>query len=137
MPKPIVAIVLAALVTVAAATGGTAQEAEAPAPDIPPPPYDDQLLRLSEILGALHYLRELCDSDEGSLWRDEMQALIDAEEADPVRRTRFVDRFNRGYGGFSAVYRNCTPAAALAIDRYMDEGQRIARDIVARYGRQE
>ena len=23
-------------------------------------PYDDKLLRLSEILGAVHYLRELC-----------------------------------------------------------------------------
>ncbi|MCP5112959.1 MAG: TIGR02301 family protein, partial [bacterium] len=101
------------------------------------PPYDDQLLRLSDILGALHYLRQLCGSGEGTLWRDEMQALIDSEEAEAPRRARFIDRFNRGYEGFEAVYRTCTPAAALAVDRYMNEGRRIAREIVARYGRQE
>jgi uncharacterized protein (TIGR02301 family) len=102
-----------------------------------PPPYDDGLLRLSEILGAMHYLRDLCNSGEGSLWRQEMQGLIDAEQADDLRRARFIDAFNRGYDSFKAVYRTCTPAATLAIDRYMGEGERIARDIVARYGRQE
>ncbi len=118
-----------------------AAEKPAPAPPAAPapsaPPYDGGLLRLSEILGALHYLRPLCDSGEGSLWRDQMQALIDAEQADDIRRARFIDRFNRGYDSFKAVYRACTPAATLAIDRYTAEGSRIARDIVARYGRQE
>ncbi len=99
-------------------------------------PYDSGLLRLSEILGAIHYMRHLCGSDEGGLWRDQMQALLDSDQADPARRARFIDRFNRGYEGFKAVYRTCTPAATLTIDRYMDEGARIARDIVVRYGRQ-
>ncbi len=40
---------------------------------------DDSLTRLSEILGALHYLRGICGSSEGNRWRTEMQALIDAE----------------------------------------------------------
>ncbi len=26
-------------------------------------PYDDKLMRLSEILGAVHYLRELCGAN--------------------------------------------------------------------------
>jgi uncharacterized protein (TIGR02301 family) len=102
-----------------------------------PPPYDEQLLRLSEILGALHYLRQLCGSGEGSLWRDEMQALIDSEARDETRKARFVDRFNRGYDSFRAVYRTCTPAATTAIDRYIDEGARIARDVAVRYGREK
>lgn len=101
-----------------------------------PPAYDAQLLRLSEILGAMHYLRKLCGGDEGGLWREQMQALIDAEQPDPERRARFVDRFNRGFESFRAVYRACTPAATLAIERYMDEGARIARDITARYGKE-
>jgi uncharacterized protein (TIGR02301 family) len=99
------------------------------------PPYEAPFLRLSEILGAVHYLRRLCDSDEGSLWRDEMQALIESEAPSPIRRARIIDRFNRGYESFRSVYRTCTPAAALAIDRYMDEGVKIARDITARYGK--
>jgi uncharacterized protein (TIGR02301 family) len=66
-----------------------------------------------------------------------MQGLIDAEQADGVRLSRFVEGFNRGYEGFKAVYRACTPAATTAIDRYMEEGARIARDVAARYGRAE
>ena len=34
----------------------------------PPPdnrPYDSKLMRLAEILGAVHYLRELCGAQEG------------------------------------------------------------------------
>ena len=99
------------------------------------PPFDAQLLRLSEILGALHYLRQLCGGGEGALWREQMQGLIDAEKPDPARKARFVDRFNRGYDSFGAVYRSCTDAATAAIDRYMSEGETIARDVVARYGR--
>lgn len=114
-----------------------AQEAEPVGPENKAPPYEEGLLRLSEILGSLHYLRELCSKGEGGMWRREMQGLIDAEEASPERRARIVDRFNRGYDSFKAVYRQCTPAATQAIDRYMDEGARIARDTVARYGRVE
>lgn len=100
-----------------------------------PPPYDEQLFRLSEILGAIHYLRDLCGSGEGSLWRDQMQQLIDSEQPDTARRARLIDRFNRGYEGFRAVYRTCTASATLAVDRYMAEGARISRDIAARYGK--
>jgi uncharacterized protein (TIGR02301 family) len=102
-----------------------------------PPPYDDELLRLAEILGSMHYLRTLCGSNEGSLWRDQMQGLLDSEQPDADRRARFVDRFNRGYEGFRSVYRSCTPAATEVMDRYMTEGARIARDVVARYGKEK
>ena len=133
------AALVAAVLAFPAAPGWTQEPPEAEARDQPyeqkEPPYEAPLLRLSEILGAVHYLRRLCESDEGSLWRDEMQALIESEAPSPIRRARIVDRFNRGYESFRSVYRTCTPAAALAIDRYMDEGVKIARDITARYGK--
>ena len=116
----------------------SAQEEPPPPPVLgpaEPPPYDRQLLRLAEILGSVHYLRELCKSGEGSTWRDQMQALLDSEQPDFDRRARMVDRFNRGYDSYRAVYRSCTPAATLTVERYMDEGARIARDITARYGK--
>lgn len=100
----------------------------------PPPPYEDQLLRLSEILGAIHYLRHLCAYDEKEVWREQMAAILDAEEPEEPRRARLIDRFNRGHEGFRAVYRTCTPAAAASADRYIAEGARIAADITARYG---
>ena len=96
-------------------------------------PYESDLQRLSEIMGALHYLRDLCGAREGQIWRNEMQALVDAEAPSGERRERLVASFNRGYRGFQQTYRTCTPAADYAIRRYLDEGSKIARDITARY----
>ncbi len=98
-----------------------------------PAPYDGDLQRLAEILGSLQYLRTVCGAKEGQKWRSEMQALIDAEAPSGERRRQIVARFNRGYRGFEQTYRTCTPAADLAIRRYLDEGAKIAREITARY----
>jgi uncharacterized protein (TIGR02301 family) len=98
-----------------------------------PAPFDTDLQRLGEILGALHYLRAVCGANEGAKWRNEMQALIDAEAPSGERRRKIVASFNRGYRGFQQTYRTCTPAADLAIRRYLDEGAKIAREITARY----
>jgi uncharacterized protein (TIGR02301 family) len=98
-----------------------------------PAPYDRDLQRLSEILGALHFLRGICNNDEGQKWRTEAQALIDAEAPSGNRRDQMVAGFNRGYRGFQQTYRSCTPAADIVIRRYLEEGAKIARDITARY----
>jgi uncharacterized protein (TIGR02301 family) len=114
----------AAIVLVLAVSPARAQSAA---------PFDADLHRLAEILGALHYLRALCGSNEGQKWREQMEALVDAEAPSGERRQRMVASFNRGYRGFQQTYRSCTPAADIAIRRYLDEGARIARDITARY----
>jgi uncharacterized protein (TIGR02301 family) len=95
--------------------------------------FETELERLSEILGALHYLRPLCGVNEGPKWRNEMRALLDAEAQAPERRTKLMASFNRGYTGFQQTYRSCTEAADLAIRRYLDEGTKISREITARY----
>ena len=96
-------------------------------------PFDADLQRLAEIMGALHYLRELCGAKEGAKWRNEMQELIDAEAPSGERREKIVTSFNRGYRGFQQTYRTCTPAAEIAVRRYLEEGAKISRDITARY----
>lgn len=98
-----------------------------------PAPFDNDLKRLAEILGALHYLRAVCGANEGQKWRNEMQALVDAETPAGDRRHKIIASFNRGYRGFQQTYRTCTPAADLAIRRYLDEGAKISREITARY----
>jgi len=98
-----------------------------------PAPFDANLQRLAEIMGALHYLRALCGANEGPKWRNEVQALIDAEAPSGDRRARMVASFNRGYRSFQQTYRTCTPAADLVIRRYLEEGSKIARDVTARY----
>ena len=101
--------------------------------DDTPAPFDNDLQRLAEIHGALHYLRAVCGANEGQKWRDQMQALIDTEAPDGDRRRKIVSSFNRGYRGFEQTYRSCTPAADLAIRRYLEEGAKISREITARY----
>jgi uncharacterized protein (TIGR02301 family) len=119
------ALVIAPLVLAFASNPARAQ---------PPAPYDGNLQRLAEIMGALHYLRGLCGANDGQKWRTEVQALIDAEAPTGERRTRMVASFNRGYRGFQQSYRTCTPAADIVIRRYLEEGSRIAREVTARYG---
>ena len=94
---------------------------------------DGSLQRLAEILGALHYLRNICGANEGQKWRDEMQSLVNAEAPSGDRRLRMIASFNRGYRGYQQSYRTCTPAAELVIRRYLEEGSKIAREMTARY----
>jgi len=96
-------------------------------------PFDGDLQRLAEILGALHYLRNVCGANEGQKWRNEMQSLVDAEAPSGERRLRMIASFNRGYRGYQQSYRTCTPAADLVIRRYLEEGSKIAREMTARY----
>jgi uncharacterized protein (TIGR02301 family) len=115
-----------------APSAAAAPAAKAPAQD-QPAPWDHDLQRLSEILGALHFLRGICNSNEGQKWRNEALALINAEAPNGKRHDDMVASFNRGYRGFAQSYHTCTPAADLVIRRYLEEGEQIARDITARY----
>jgi uncharacterized protein (TIGR02301 family) len=128
MFKRALTIVLAIQFLALAAAGGPARALEGG-----PAPFDGDLQRLAEILGALHYLRGICGANDGMKWRNEMQALLDAEAPSGERRNRLSVSFNRGYHGFQQTYRICTPAADVVIRRYLDEGAKISREITARY----
>jgi uncharacterized protein (TIGR02301 family) len=96
-------------------------------------PFEASLVRLAEILGSLHFLRNLC-GEPGAQWRGEMEKLLQAENPDPARRAKFVASFNRGYRSFAGTYTNCTASATAAISRYMKEGEALTREVAARYG---
>ncbi len=115
---------------------GTAKPPAASAePDEPPPaPYEGELLRLSEIMGALAYLRDLCSKRDGTEWHKQMAALLEAEGTTKARRARLAGAYNRGFRGFENTYRTCTENAELVIQRYLDEGRKIARDAASRFG---
>jgi uncharacterized protein (TIGR02301 family) len=121
-------------VLIAASLAAALAAAVAPArAEVAAAPFDGSLQRLAEILGALHYLRNLCGTNEGQKWRNEMLAIIDAEAPGGDRRARMIASFNRGYRGYQQTYRTCTPAADLVIRRYLEEGSKIAREMTARY----
>ena len=94
---------LAALILISVCNLGPARAEDAAAP------FDGDLQRLAEILGSLHYLRGICGSNEGAKWRNQMQALIDAETPSGDRRTRMIAGFNRGYNGYQQTYRSLHP----------------------------
>ncbi len=98
------------------------------------PPYEGELLRLSEVLGSLSFLRDLCGAGDGDDWRGKMAALLDAEAPNGPRRAAFVASFNRGFRGFEFTYRACTPNAKAAAARYLDEAASISRDVTYRFG---
>src|SRR4051812_30618180 len=120
-------LLVAVFIFMAACIAGPVRAQDAAAP------FDGDLQRLAEILGTLHYLRVICGSNKGAKGRNKMQALIDAETPSGDRRARMIAGFNRGYNGFQQTYRTCTPAASVAIRRYIEEGSRISRDLTARY----
>ncbi len=112
--------------------GEAAKQVEQPEP--PPPPYEPQLLRLSEIMGALAFLRPLCGSKDEDEWRGRMTRLIDAEASTQPRKERLAGAYNRGYREYAQTYRVCTPSAQLIITRFLDEGGKLARELSSRYG---
>ncbi|ANT50776.1 TIGR02301 family protein [Mesorhizobium amorphae] len=96
-------------------------------------PFEPGLMRLAEVLGSLHFLRNLC-GEKGNQWRVEMERLLESENPDPERRARFIASFNRGYRSFGGTYTQCTASAIEAISRYTKEGETLTRDIASRYG---
>ncbi len=93
-------------------------------------PYDDRLFRLSEILGAVHYLRELCGAEEGQQWRERMAELVQSEGTSALRKAKLTRSFNKGYQSYSRTYNTCSPSAQNAINRFLAEGATIADTLV-------
>ena len=99
-----------------------------------PPVYTKQMLRLAEMLGSLHYLRNLCGANEGQTWRDEMKELLIAEEPSAARKAQLTAHFNRGFRSYHEIYRECTPPAVIAANQYLKLGTKLAAEIPNRYG---
>jgi uncharacterized protein (TIGR02301 family) len=101
--------------------------AQSTAPDVSDTrPYDDKLMRLSEILGALHYLRELCGGNEGQAWRERMRELIDTDKGSALRRVRLTKSFNQGYRSYRRTYTTCGPAAQATLTKFVTEGVELS-----------
>jgi uncharacterized protein (TIGR02301 family) len=92
--------------------------------------YDSKLMRLSEILGAVHYLRELCQGNDGQRWRDAVNQLVKTEGSTALRRATIARRFNLGYRGYRRTYRKCTPSAKNTITRFFKEAIEISRNLI-------
>ncbi|HYI91543.1 MAG TPA: TIGR02301 family protein [Beijerinckiaceae bacterium] len=117
-----------------AAPAAPAKPAEPPPPEPPAPAYEKEMLRLSEIVGALAFLRSLCAAPDAGEWPTRMQALLESEGGTPGRRERLAGAYNRGYRGYALTYRACTPSATEASARFLKEGETLSRNLAGRYG---
>src|SRR5512145_2265378 len=129
MPSPVPrrASPYVAVLAAAAVAGCGAALAQGPTSDSKP--YDDRLMRLSEILGAVHYLRELCGANDGQLWRERMKELMEAEGSSALRKAKLTRSFNQGYRSDGRTYTTCTPSAQTAIARFLAEGVQISEGL--------
>lgn len=93
-------------------------------------PYDEKLNRLAEILGAVHYLRELCGASDGQYWRERMRELLEAEGNSALRKARLARSFNQGYRSYARTYVTCTPSARNAVAKFLAEGAQISDTLV-------
>jgi uncharacterized protein (TIGR02301 family) len=109
--------------------------AASPTPAQPdtPPPYEAQLLRLAELIGALTYLRDLCDDGDGATFRAKFADLVDTEGTTDARKESLAGAFNRGFRDYELTYRACTPTAREIVARFLDEASHIAKDVANRY----
>ena len=97
------------------------------------PPYQEEMERLSEIMGSLYFLQPLCKPEAGADWRTEMADLITLDQPDDDRRQRLTGAFNTGYQAYARLYRACTVSADEALTRLLVEAEKTARDIHTRY----
>ncbi len=111
------------------------QDKQAPAATFKPAPYDDKLAQLSEILGSLDFIRNLCERDSEPQWKAMMAQLLDSDAKDePARREKLTAAYNRGYRTFSAIQTTCSAQLRDTAERYRNEGATLATEIATRYG---
>ena len=93
------------------------------------PPFEDDLLRLAEIIGALEYLHPLCARQKAGVWKVEMANLLDSVGADPARRARHIAHYNQAYARFTQLHRSCTEVTTKIVDIYEKEAIVLTRQM--------
>jgi uncharacterized protein (TIGR02301 family) len=103
-------------------------------PEAPPPTYEPDLLRLAEVLGSLSYLTKLCGVKDSESWQIRMDQLLEAEGPTKTRKERLAGAYNRGYLGYQPAHRICSEGSRQAIDRLLEQGQKMTTELSRRYG---
>jgi uncharacterized protein (TIGR02301 family) len=131
--RGIVFVLSAAALAVAPAA---AQQRQPPQTAAPAPAergetwYRNQLVELSEVLGAAHYLRILCEGRGDQRWRNYMRGVIERE---PSYNALLVESFNRGYRNEEARFPDCDATTRQMEAELRAHGLRVAQALSARH----
>ena len=105
------------------------------APTVAAPPYEEQMLRLGEIMGALAVLRDVCGAGDGADFRQRFGALMEAEANSPERKAAWAGAFNKSFEEYRLLHATCTPNGQAAIAAFLAEANKIAATTADRYQR--
>ena len=87
------------------------------------------MLRLAEIMGALHYVQGLCDPANSEFWRDRMQEMLRLEKPSLEQKNALTLQFNAGYDAASTKFSSCTDEARTLASAKATEGEAIAQSL--------
>jgi uncharacterized protein (TIGR02301 family) len=87
---------------------------------------DKGLVRLAEILGSVHHLREVCGANEGALWRNKMIDMLNAATLGAQERQLMISHFNDAYYQAQKAFPDCSDGAAQASNSLFDEAHKLA-----------
>lgn len=87
------------------------------------------LVRLAEILGSVHHLREICGADEGAMWRNKMIDMMNVASLDAEARQRMISHFNDAYYQARSTFPECSTPAAAKSNALLEEGRRLAASL--------
>ena len=59
---------------------------------------------------------------------------MEAEAPTEGRRQRLAGAYNRGFRNYETLHRACTPNAQIIIERFLDEGGKLANEVTNRFG---
>lgn len=105
------------------------------APVLPVNPQEKPLVDLSEIIGALAFLTQICSpTTSPNPWRIKMETLLDAEGETSAAREKMTGAYNHGFADYATSYRQCTDAAHTARGVLVRDAARLAREIERRFG---
>ena len=115
-----------------------------PAPGPPPilergpTPFEPQLLKMAELMGALAFLADICSNEasnaqSGQIWRDKTALLMDAETSGPRLRGLMAGAYNRGYSDLEVNYKGCSQPALALYEHDLEMVHRLSQDLARRY----
>lgn len=88
--------------------------------------YRADMVRLAEVLGAVHLLRERCGGREGQMWRRKMLEMLDIEASSKKDRDMLVNHFNKSYYAMRVNHSRCSMRTISEMNAYIDEGAAVA-----------
>lgn len=102
------------------------------------PPYEGDILKLSELMGSVAFLADLCPdmhdpAQNGEMWRQKAQSLLDTQAKSDILKALMAGAYNRGYQDYEVNYNACTDVARTGFSRDLSAINHLASALTRKY----